>query len=114
MSNNYCAVPTTRPITEKLHKRLWRFCQPFGPIPAGFVTDGASVPRIFWAFLDPGTELFEAAVIHDYYLSVGDIEQANEAFKAYALAFGVPRYKVSIAHFVVVHYFALKSLWSKA
>lgn len=35
-------------------------------VPAGFITDGASIPRIFWTILAPFGEYFEAAIIHDY------------------------------------------------
>lgn len=38
-------------------------------VPAGFVTDGASVPRVFWNILQPFGEYFEAAIIHDYLYS---------------------------------------------
>jgi hypothetical protein len=37
-------------------------------VPAGTVTDGASVPRAFWIAYPPFTGLYrKAAVIHDYY-----------------------------------------------
>jgi len=35
-------------------------------VPAGFVTDFASVPRIFWNILPPWGRYGKAAVIHDY------------------------------------------------
>jgi hypothetical protein len=35
-------------------------------VPAGFVTDLASIPRIFWSILRPDGEYAHAAVIHDY------------------------------------------------
>jgi len=35
-------------------------------VPAGFVSDGASVPRIFWGLFPPFGEYFQAALIHDY------------------------------------------------
>jgi hypothetical protein len=38
-------------------------------VPAGFVTDGASVPRIFWSILYPFGSYFPAALIHDYLYS---------------------------------------------
>jgi hypothetical protein len=39
-------------------------------IPAGFVTDFASVPRILWSILPPYGEHTEAAVVHDWLYSV--------------------------------------------
>ncbi len=38
-------------------------------IPAGFETDGASVPRIFRFALSPYTDGLYAAIVHDYQLS---------------------------------------------
>lgn len=35
-------------------------------IAKGFITDGASIPRIFWNILDPTGPYFQAAVVHDY------------------------------------------------
>ena len=35
-------------------------------VPAGFITDFASVPRVFWPIIDPIGEHGKAAVIHDY------------------------------------------------
>lgn len=105
------ATSLSRPVVEKVHKRLWRFITPFDVIPVGFETDGASVPRILWWFLDPATELFEAGAIHDYWLSLGEIDHANDEFKRYALAYGVAPWKVKIAHTAVVHYLAIKSVW---
>lgn len=38
-------------------------------VPAGFLTDGASVPRIFWNIFSPTGSYFEAALTHDYLYS---------------------------------------------
>lgn len=35
-------------------------------VPIGFVTDLASIPRIFWAVIKPDDEYTYAAIIHDY------------------------------------------------
>lgn len=43
-------------------------------VPAGFITDGASIPRIFWSILSPFGKYFSAAVIHDYLYSVNNTE----------------------------------------
>lgn len=37
-------------------------------IPAGFATDGATIPRIFWPLFPPVGEYFLAAAAHDYAL----------------------------------------------
>lgn len=40
----------------------------YGPIvvPSGVVSDGASIPRVFWSIIDPWGPYFPAALIHDY------------------------------------------------
>lgn len=38
-------------------------------VPKGTLTDGASIPRIFWNILSPFGEYFAAALIHDYLYS---------------------------------------------
>lgn len=39
-------------------------------IPKGYLTDGASIPRIFWSLYPPyRSEYFSACVIHDYLCS---------------------------------------------
>jgi hypothetical protein len=35
-------------------------------VPAGFVTDGASVPRVFWPLFSPVGQCLPAAVVHDW------------------------------------------------
>lgn len=46
----------------------FRYRSSYGTItvPAGFITDGASIPRCFWNILAPFGEYFEAAIIHDF------------------------------------------------
>lgn len=40
-------------------------------VPSGFVSDGASIPRIFWSIFCPfDGEFFEAALIHDFLYSL--------------------------------------------
>jgi len=39
-------------------------------VPAGFVTDFASIPRFFWRILPPWSEHMRAAVLHDWFYSV--------------------------------------------
>lgn len=35
-------------------------------VPTGFLTDGASIPRVFWSILPPWGEYGQAAALHDY------------------------------------------------
>lgn len=55
---------TTRDITYRVgHLRSqWAIT-----VPAGFTTDGASVPRLLWGLFPPfGGDYDQAAVLHDY------------------------------------------------
>jgi hypothetical protein len=40
-------------------------------IPVGFISDGASVPRLMWSIYPPFGRYLEAAVVHDYYCELG-------------------------------------------
>ena len=47
-------------------------------IPAGYLTDGASVPRPFWSFIPPWGQYGQAAVVHDYLCDYGQVNVGNE------------------------------------
>lgn len=64
--------------SERLSVRMWELIEPFTvvignekiTVPAGFVTDGASVPRPLWSICAPmGGSFGEAAIIHDFLYS---------------------------------------------
>jgi hypothetical protein len=66
-------------MTERLGNRLWLVLAPFGfsvdgipfEIPAGFVYDGNSSPRVMWALCSPvGGVYGEAGPPHDYFYSL--------------------------------------------
>ena len=47
-------------------------------VPTGFLTDGASVPRMFWNIFNPVGPTFPAAVIHDFLYSKHNTEYSRE------------------------------------
>ena len=79
-------------ILERIGNRLWVVREPFSVlieydtnpsfkcvVPAGFITDGASVPRIFWSICPPMSGSFgEAAVVHDFLYSALGPEVTKE------------------------------------
>lgn len=71
-------------------------------VPAGFVTDFASVPCGFWNFEPPLGEAGRAAVVHDYlYLSEGlegrySRAEADAIFREALADLGVPPWKRSL------------------
>ncbi|TKB69473.1 MAG: DUF1353 domain-containing protein [Nitrospira sp.] len=52
-------------------------------VPKGFVTDFASIPRIFWSALRPDGEYAYAAVVHDYlyWTQTRSREEADQILK---------------------------------
>lgn len=58
---------TKLPATEW---RQWRIDEPLTfqgvTVPAGFISDGASVPRPLWWFLPQWGRYSSAAIVHDY------------------------------------------------
>jgi len=69
---------TTPCIVEVIGKNLFRLTEPFEyhvgdypseqviKVPIGFITDFASVPRIFWPIISPIDNHAKAAVLHDW------------------------------------------------
>jgi len=57
-------------------------------VPNGFVTDFASIPRIFWSALRPDGEHAYAAVVHDY-LYWTQIRSREEADHILKMAMGI-------------------------
>ena len=62
-------------VVAKLGNQCWRVEKDFIvfvgftkiTVPAGFITDGASAPRLFWSICAPMTGPFgEAGVVHDF------------------------------------------------
>lgn len=52
--NSFTYYVTTKPSKEWV------------TIPKGYLTDGASVPRLFWSLLPPWGKYGQAVVVHDY------------------------------------------------
>lgn len=76
---------------------------PYGIVPKGFKTNGASIPRVFWWFMHPAGVLFEAATMHDYMYekALKTKLQADNVFREIALDHGVSEVKVTIAYYLV-------------
>lgn len=66
-------------------------------IPAGFVCNGASIPRVFWACLGHpfDAELYSSAVVHDYCYDSACIRraQADKLFRVRMKSCGVRFFK---------------------
>ena len=69
-------------------------------VPVGFISDGASVPRMLWNLYPPFGEYLEAAVVHDLFCVLGhngespiDFKMAAKVFKEAMAVCGVSRWK---------------------
>ncbi|EJI2433989.1 DUF1353 domain-containing protein, partial [Salmonella enterica] len=72
-------------------------------VPAGFVTDLASVPRIFWTILPPDGKYAKAAIIHDYLYdnALRTKKEADLIFLDGMTVLGVPRLKRKVMYWAV-------------
>jgi len=69
------------PVSKRGERRKWLvtedwYCNCLGEsftyiIPAGFIFDGASIPRLFWNILSPSGYLFMAGLVHDFVYKYG-------------------------------------------
>ncbi|EAJ6150290.1 DUF1353 domain-containing protein [Campylobacter lari] len=70
-------------------------------VPKGFISDGASVPRIFWSIYPPyKSEYFSAAIVHDYLCqkaySKDDYKLADKVLKEAMIELGCSKVKTFI------------------
>ncbi|EHT5012411.1 DUF1353 domain-containing protein [Salmonella enterica] len=105
---------TTPAILEMLGHYLWRVHEPFTfylsddnsdviEVPAGFITDLATIPRIFWTLLPPDGKYAKAAIIHDYLYdnALRTKREADLIFLDGMTVLGVPRWKRMIMYYAV-------------
>lgn len=100
---------------EKIGSRNWRllakYKTPYGDVPEGFLSNGASSPRLFWAVISPATRYFEASVLHDYLLQVHKndpevvtLEVCNKSFYQCAKDYGANPLVAYVAYKLVSAY----------
>ncbi len=76
-------------------------------VPAGFKSDGASVPRLFWRIVFPpgDQKALRAAFVHDYlyrtHPEYWDKKTADELFYYMLVNDGVSRFSASLAYWGV-------------
>ncbi len=103
-----------KPLDAKfLGDNQWNLNEPFEYInppieiivPAGFTTDGASIPRIVWTIIgSPWSGRYaRASVVHDYLYQTMQFTryQTDLIFYQAMGILGVPRWKRSLMHFSV-------------
>ncbi|WP_178860857.1 DUF1353 domain-containing protein [Thiomicrorhabdus cannonii] len=71
-------------------------------VPAGFISDGATVPRILWPIFPPIGRYLKATLVHDYYLQQGiDRKTADHHFKHCLIALDVEPWRVHAMYYAV-------------
>lgn len=83
-----------KPVTYKLleHVEVSGVC-----VPSGFITDGATVPRLFWCLFPPIGRYFPATTLHDYLLVKGyGWSIANKNFKQSLIDLGCRPWRVKV------------------
>ena len=81
----------TSPLrVEAVDARSWRLLEEFGyyigskdsseyvSVPAGYVTDFATIPQVFWSVIPPWGKYGKAAVIHDFLCSDKQYRRVTE------------------------------------
>lgn len=100
------------PLPDGIH---WKLVKPFTfwyedetgryeiNVPAGFITDFASVPRLFWVILPPTGRYGKAAVVHDFLYKEGQLprKQCDKIFLEAMMVLGVSKWKRQIMYWAV-------------
>lgn len=78
-------------------------------VPSGFISDGATVPRIFWPVFPPIGRYLKATLVHDYYLTQGFRRyQCDRWFRECLIDLGISPWRVSFMYGAVRFYGVIK------
>lgn len=99
-------------IIELIAPNLWRTFYPFDyhvgsypsteiiVVPSGYVTDFASIPRIFWSVLSPIDKHGKASLLHDYCYTIKYKNNRKYCDKIFKEAMEVLKVNPLIARFM--------------
>ena len=74
-------------------------------IPKGFITDGATVPRLLWPILPPISSYLEATVVHDYLIDTGvNRYEADKIFRLACIEYDVTTTITNVMFICIVAY----------
>ncbi|CUU77311.1 Protein of uncharacterised function (DUF1353) [Campylobacter hyointestinalis subsp. hyointestinalis] len=84
-------------------------------IPAGYMTNGADIPRVFWSIFPPNSpEYLSAVVVHDFLCDRArkkeDFRQADEIFYEMMIALEVSKWKCRVFYLACRAYHKIKEL----
>jgi hypothetical protein len=74
-------------------------------VPKGYITDGASIPRIFWSFYPPNRpDYLPAAIVHDHLCDLERYVEGDREFKNCLDDLDIHDFTMHIFHKTVVSY----------
>lgn len=97
-------IKINRPILKPFDKDKFELVQDYTykdiTIPAGYKTNGANVPRMFWSVFPPNSpEYLSAVIMHDYLCDKEQYKLADKTLKEMMSALGVSKLKVYIFYY---------------
>jgi len=80
----------------------------FWTVPKGYVSDGATVPRILWPLFPPIGRYLKATLVHDYLITNSDLsrKECDQAFLECLKILKITGWRASTMYFAV-------RLWAK-
>jgi len=93
----YTSIPFNKGLVNELKNPYWI------TISKGFVTDFASVPRLFWNIISPYDKHAKAAVIHDYLYKTKPFPRkiCDDIFLEAMGVLGVSKWKKYLMYYMV-------------
>ena len=81
-------------------------------VPAGFISDGATVPRLLWPLFPPVGKYLKATLVHDFLLTKNprDRRTADMAFRQCLHSLGITPWRANVMFWAVRGYGVFKSL----
>jgi len=108
------------PATKWYRRAMWKLTKAYNShngeitVPAGFVSDGASIPFFVRPWFSPTGKYFGAAIVHDYVLvSTHEWKNANHQFWKELNALGINTWRKNILLGAVKIYYRFLKLVGK-
>lgn len=80
-------------------------------VPAGFISDGATVPRILWPVFPPIGRYLKATLVHDYYLQLGHQRKTcDQHFKQCLIHLGIKPWRAKAMYYGLRVYGIVKNV----
>ena len=94
-----------KPILVPRDDGTWELAEDYGEVPKGFITDGGSIPRLFWRLIGAPMEAATCAayIRHDWKYATGCVSrlQADEERYEDLRAAGIDYFRAKAVYFAV-------------